>query len=62
MWIELKSIVEKVSSSDMKVIVLSSTTDKYFTAGLDCEHAYPVRQGTESAYLQCSDLDIISDK
>lgn len=37
MWIELRAIVEKISSSDMKVIVLSSTTDKYFTAGLDRE-------------------------
>lgn len=41
MWIELRSIVEKVSASDMKVIVLSSTTDKYFTAGLDCEPVLP---------------------
>jgi enoyl-CoA hydratase/carnithine racemase len=45
MWIELRSIVEKISSSDIRVIVLSSTTDKYFTAGLDrgsySSSAYP---------------------
>jgi enoyl-CoA hydratase/carnithine racemase len=36
MWLELRSIVESISASDARVIVLSSTSEKFFTAGLDC--------------------------
>jgi len=36
MWLELRAIVEGISASDARVIILSSTSDKYFTAGLDC--------------------------
>lgn len=35
MWLELRSIVESISESDSRVIVLSSTSEKFFTAGLD---------------------------
>jgi len=42
MWLELRAIVEEISASDARVIVLSSTSDKYFTAGLDC--TFPLLQ------------------
>ncbi|KAK4684337.1 hypothetical protein P7C73_g5842, partial [Tremellales sp. Uapishka_1] len=36
MWKELQSIIETISSdTDIRVIVLSSSSDKHFTAGLD---------------------------
>jgi enoyl-CoA hydratase/carnithine racemase len=37
MWLELRAIVEHISLSDARVIVLSSFSDKFFTAGLDCK-------------------------
>ncbi len=41
MWIELKSIVGRASDdTDVRVIVLSSSFDKYFTAGLDCKSIF----------------------
>ena len=36
MWLELRSIVEGISESDARAIVISSTSEKFFTAGLDC--------------------------
>ncbi|KAK8858549.1 hypothetical protein IAR55_002778 [Kwoniella newhampshirensis] len=36
MWMELRTIVERISSSpEVRVVVLSSTNEKTFTAGLD---------------------------
>jgi enoyl-CoA hydratase/carnithine racemase len=38
-WIELKDIVDRISFDPLvRVIVLSSALDKFFTAGLDSEH------------------------
>lgn len=37
-WMELRAIVDRVSYDPMvRVIVLSSALDKFFTAGLDSE-------------------------
>jgi enoyl-CoA hydratase/carnithine racemase len=35
MWLELRSAVEEISVSDARAIIISSTSDKFFTAGLD---------------------------
>jgi len=35
MWLELRSIVEDISESDARAIVISSTSERFFTAGLD---------------------------
>ena len=38
MWRELKSIVKRVSASpEVRVVVLTSALERYFTAGLDCK-------------------------
>jgi enoyl-CoA hydratase/carnithine racemase len=38
MWHELQEIIQCVSmSGGIRAIVLASTFDKYFTAGLDCK-------------------------
>ena len=38
MWAEFKSIVERISASpDVRVVILSSALERYFTAGLECE-------------------------
>jgi enoyl-CoA hydratase/carnithine racemase len=33
--LELRSIIEGISESDARAIVISSTSEKFFTAGLD---------------------------
>jgi enoyl-CoA hydratase/carnithine racemase len=50
MWLELRAIVEEISASDARVIVLSSTSEKFFTAGLD--RIYPASDGTKLIYSE----------